>query len=84
MNSAPAVRWALDSRWFPYVAYGGYRVGHFVARCIVYQCFIRPIARLRRRRRPHPTACVAGSKVGRTMPAFLYYCIDAVNSYCAL
>ena len=48
---SPTVRWALDRRWFPYVAFGGYRIGHFVARRIIYQCFIRPFAQLRRRRK---------------------------------
>jgi len=46
--TSPAVRFALDRRWFPYVAFGVYRVGHFIARRIVRQCVIRPAAWLRR------------------------------------
>jgi len=61
LASSPAIRWARDWRWFPYLAYGGYRVGRFVTRRIVYQCFIRPIAKLRHHRREYPRAHPLGA-----------------------
>jgi anaerobic magnesium-protoporphyrin IX monomethyl ester cyclase len=58
--TARPVRFVLDRRWFPYAAFGVYRVGHFVARKIVYQCVLRPLVWLRRtRRHPEPAAVTA-------------------------
>ena len=47
----PRVRWVLDRSWFVPVAYGLYRVWRFVSRKLIYQPFIRPLARLRRKAR---------------------------------
>ena len=46
-----AIRWVLDRRWFTPVAYGMYRVGRFIVRKLIYQPFIRPFRRRRRRPR---------------------------------
>ncbi len=50
-TSRPA-RAVFDHRWFPYAAYGFFRIGHFISRRIIQQCILRPIAALRGRRRP--------------------------------
>jgi radical SAM superfamily enzyme YgiQ (UPF0313 family) len=47
----PGVRWALDRRWFVPLSWGFYRSARFVKRNLIYQPFIRPFRRLRRKRK---------------------------------
>lgn len=47
----PAVRFLMDRKWFPPLAYGTYSVGRFITRKIIHQLFIRPVRYLRRKPR---------------------------------
>jgi anaerobic magnesium-protoporphyrin IX monomethyl ester cyclase len=48
--SRPA-RWCLDRKWFPPAAFLTYLVTHKLYNVLIYQPFVKPVRRLRRRRR---------------------------------
>ncbi len=47
----PLVRRVLDRQWFAPLAFGIYRVGRFITHKLIYQPFVRPFRRLRRKGR---------------------------------